>query len=172
MFVTSFPPIVGNEPRILILGSMPGGESLRKGQYYAHPRNLFWPMMRVLCQAGPELPYERRLERLQACGVALWDVLQHCEREGSLDSSIRVESEVPNPLGEFLSEHASLRLTAFNGQKSAQTFARRVTPRLSDEVRRRVTFIALPSTSPANAYRTWEQKLSAWETALRPYLKS
>ena len=170
MFVSSFPPIVGNNPQLLILGSMPGGESLRKGQYYAHPRNLFWRVMGVLCGAGPELPYPARIEKVKAAGVALWDVLKHCEREGSLDSSIRPETEIPNELAVFLRTHSSIHLTAFNGQKAASTFERRVAPTLVDEVRDRVRFVTLPSTSPANAYRTWEQKLAVWQRELGLYL--
>jgi hypoxanthine-DNA glycosylase len=171
MLVSSFPPIVGNYPSILLLGSMPGGESLRRNQYYAHPRNLFWPIMGRLCGAVPDLPYSERTQRLKEAGVALWDVLKHCEREGSLDSSIRVETEIPNELAEFLENQPTVRLVGFNGQKAASTFERRISPALTAETKARVQFVTLPSTSPANASKTWEQKLAIWREALAPYLQ-
>lgn len=171
MFVTSFPPIVGSQPAILILGSMPGGESLRRGQYYAHPRNFFWPIMGRLCGAGPDLPYRERTQRLAAARIALWDVLKRCEREGSLDSSIRVDTEIPNDLAEFIADWPTIRMVGFNGQKAASTFMRRVAPALPADVAARLEFITLLSTSPANASKSWEQKLAIWSEALRPYLQ-
>jgi hypoxanthine-DNA glycosylase len=171
MFVTSFPPIIGENPRVLLLGSMPGGESLRQGRYYAHPHNLFWPFMGELIGAGPGLPYDQRVERVKAAGIALWDVLKHCEREGSLDSSIRVETEIPNELAEFLEEHSNIRLVGFNGKKAAGTFERRVFPEISDVVQARVRFVTLPSTSPANAGKTRPQKLAEWRATLEPFLQ-
>jgi hypoxanthine-DNA glycosylase len=156
---------------MLLLGSMPGGESLRQGRYYAHPHNLFWPFMGELIGAGLDLPYPERVERVKAAGIALWDVLKHCEREGSLDSSIRAETEIPNELVEFLETHPSVQLVGFNGKKSAGTFERRVLPQLSASVRERVHFVTLPSTSPANAGKTRAQKLAEWTAALGPFLQ-
>ena len=86
MILTSFPPIVNDAAHTLILGSMPGELSLQMSQYYAHPRNLFWPIMGELGGFDPTLPYPERIAHIQRVGFALWDVLQHCEREGSLDS--------------------------------------------------------------------------------------
>ena len=97
------PPIENPDACALILGSMPGGASLRAGRYYAHPQNLFWRFMGELVDAGPELTYEVRMERLRAAGIALWDVIATCEREGSLDSAIR--SAVANDFGRFFATH-------------------------------------------------------------------
>ena len=94
--VCSFPPAFRTDARVLILGSMPGEASLAAGRYYAHPRNAFWPIMGALFGAGAELPYDQRLARLNAAGVALWDVIARCRRPGSLDSAI--EDSVPNDL--------------------------------------------------------------------------
>jgi hypoxanthine-DNA glycosylase len=92
---------VGSHARALILGSMPGAASLRAAQYYAHPRNQFWPIMGELVGADPALPYEQRLDRLTSAGIALWDVFARCEREGSLDAHIRDDTAVANDFAEF-----------------------------------------------------------------------
>ena len=89
--VQSFPPIVSERSKLIILGSMPGELSLKAGQYYAHPLNRFWDIMGELFDAGPSLPYAERVARLQSVGVALWDSLQACTRPGSLDASITEE---------------------------------------------------------------------------------
>jgi len=159
---TGFPPILPETPRILILGSMPGEESLRQKQYYAHPRNAFWPIMGVLFGAGSDLDYTQRTERLRAAGVALWDVLKHCEREGSLDTRIRAASEVPNAIAPLLARHATIRRVVFNGGKAAAAFRKHVIPELSAQVLQRLVLIQLPSTSPANARMTREEKCREW----------
>ena len=86
--IQSFPYSADKNSQILILGSMPGEESLRQQQYYAHPRNLFWDVMGELFGAGRELPYEERLAVLRENGISLWDVAHTCRRKGSLDSNM------------------------------------------------------------------------------------
>ncbi len=90
--VQSFPPIAAPGARLLILGSMPGAASLAAGQYYAHPRNAFWPILAALCHFPADAPYAARVAALQAAGVAVWDVLQSCVRPGSLDTAIERSS--------------------------------------------------------------------------------
>lgn len=108
---------------MLVLGSMPGAISLRQGRYYAHPRNAFWPIAAEILGFDPALDYALRLERLTQAGVALWDVLQGCEREGSLDADIR--NAVPNDFAGFLRAHPRLRRVCLNGGKAASLFRRR-----------------------------------------------
>src|SRR5690242_6350763 len=118
LLLTSLPPVSTTAARVLILGSMPGERSLAEQQYYAHPHNLFWPFMGELFGAGPALPYAQRIAALNARQVAVWDVLRHCERAGSLDSSIRAETEVANDFDRFFAEHPQLRVMFFNGRKA------------------------------------------------------
>ena len=158
----SFPPICDSRARVLILGSMPGVASLDAGQYYAHPRNTFWPIMGELFGADPGLPYDERCKALLATGVAVWDVLRQCVRKGSLDANIARGSEVANDLAELFASRLRIGHVMFNGQKAEQAFRRHVLRTLSPEVVDRLTLTRLPSTSPAHAGRTYEEKLAAW----------
>lgn len=164
----SFPFVARNDARVLILGSMPGEASLRAGQYYAHPRNLFWRFMGAIFAAGPDCDYAQRLQRLQAHGVALWDVLAACERPGSLDGRIARASEVANDFGRFFAAHEQLETVLLNGGKAAEAFARHVTARHAQRVAA-LRVIALPSTSPANASQPAAAKLDRWQAALADY---
>lgn len=154
-----FPPVANGAARLLILGSMPGQASLLAGQYYAHPRNAFWRIMGDLLGAGPELPYPQRLARLQAAGVALWDVIAACERGGSLDADIVGRSVRANDFSAFLAVHRSIERIFFNGAAAEASFRRHVLPALAD---RSLALHRLPSTSPAHAARSYADKLAAW----------
>jgi double-stranded uracil-DNA glycosylase len=160
MIVRSFAPIAALDAEILILGSMPGVASLEAGQYYAHPRNAFWPIMGALFVAGPDLPYAERVAALTARRVAVWDVLQSCEREGSLDTAIR--AELPNDFAAFFAAHPGIRRIGLNGGKAAASFGKHAAQCLPAGVETHV----LPSTSPAHAARSIEQKCALWRAAL------
>jgi TDG/mug DNA glycosylase family protein len=163
MHVRSFDPVVGSRPRVLILGSMPGVKSLEAGEYYAHPQNAFWRIMEALGVTPADEPYPERLAALKRSGIALWDVLEACERPGSLDTAIVKQSEVPNGITEVLAVHPSIRAVFFNGSKAEQAFRRHVLPALAPTVAR-LQFVRLPSTSPARAI-PFEAKLMAWRHA-------
>ena len=123
--VRSFAPVASADARVLILGSMPGVASLNAGQYYAHPQNRFWPIMGRLLGFDPaNTSYAQRTAYLTAAGVALWDVLQSCERSGSLDSAIRRETQRVNDFSAFFAAHPKMRAVYFNGAHAAQVFAR------------------------------------------------
>ena len=162
-----FPPVVGTDPRVLVLGSLPGRASLEAGEYYAQPRNAFWSIMESLCGAHRDDAYDQRLNALTNAGVALWDVLLEADRPGSLDASIVVATQRVNAVAEFIAHHASLELIAFNGKKSAEVYRRSIAAEVS---RTGLQSVVLPSTSPAFASLRWQQKLEIWRRALEPHL--
>jgi double-stranded uracil-DNA glycosylase len=164
-----FPPVVGASPRVLVLGSLPGRASLAAQQYYAQPQNAFWPIMGALCGALPELDYAARLKTLTDAGIALWDVLHEATRPGSLDSRIVAASQRINDVAGLLMRYESIGLVAFNGKKAAEIFERRIAAILS---RRDLATATLPSTSPAYASLTREDKLDRWRRTLAPHLRA
>jgi len=156
-----FRPVSSDRAVVLILGSLPGRKSLEVGEYYAHPQNAFWMLMGELFGANPELPYARRKRILTRNRIALWDVLAAAQRRGSLDSSIVASSMVPNNFRKFLRSHCSVRLICFNGRKAADLYRRKVVPELAGEFRD-MRYKTLPSTSPAHAAMSFDQKLKRW----------
>lgn len=161
--IYSFPPVATPVAHTLILGSMPGEASLRAGQYYAHPRNLFWPILGELLGAYPSLPYADRLRCLETAGIALWDVLQCCEREGSLDTRIETSSIVPHDFAGFLAAHPHITRVFFNGAMAETSFRRHV---LKSLAACELKYQRLPSTSPANAAFSFARRLEAWRNIL------
>lgn len=162
----SFPPVLPENPRILILGSMPGAKSLEAGEYYAHPQNLFWKIMGEILRFSPSAPYGKRVAALERNSVALWDALELCERHGSLDSNINPASEKPNNITALLEQNPSVRAVFFNGRKPEQVFKNLIAPEVDGKLKRRLHFETLPSTSPANAGMTRKRKVALWEKAL------
>jgi hypoxanthine-DNA glycosylase len=163
--VSSFAAATSPDATVLILGSMPGVRSLQARQYYAHPRNSFWPIMGALFGFDPAIPYARRLDALRRSRIALWDVLASCVRPGSLDSAIESGSRVPNDFDAYFEDHRSVQLVCFNGAEAETSFRRQVEPRLQRTLPR---CVRLPSSSPAHAALNFEQKLAAWEALIRP----
>jgi hypoxanthine-DNA glycosylase len=149
------------DARILILGSMPGQASLRKNQYYAHPRNSFWTIMERLFDAGPEHSYEQRLALLQEQRIALWDVVYRCARQGSLDTAIEQHTVVANDFHRLFAACPKIHSVYFNGQKAATLFRQQVLPGLPAALAG-LHYQTLPSTSPAHASLNTEQKLQQW----------
>lgn len=158
--VHSFEPIVGRDPRILILGSMPGVASLQAVEYYAHPRNLFWKIIGELFEFDIDCSYPSRIQKISELPLVLWDTLRACHRSGSLDSSILKQQIEANDIAGLLQQHSSLRVIAFNGAASEKYFNQLVKQNLSAS--RELTLLKMPSTSPANAGMNFEQKLQSW----------
>jgi TDG/mug DNA glycosylase family protein len=163
------PPLTAPHTRVLVLGSFPSVKSLQQQQYYAHPQNHFWRIVQALWPQAPwpEGPdYERRCACLLALGVGLWDVYATCEREGSLDSAI-LHAQL-NDFPSLLQHSPHLRAIAHNGGESfrhAPAVEKSLAPAVGAG---RITLHRLPSTSPANAAWSFEQKLSAWRVVLTP----
>ncbi len=163
--IHSFPPIARADARVLILGSMPGKRSLERNEYYAHPRNAFWPIAADILGFDVEQDYEARKRALVQSRAALWDVLRTCTRATSLDADIVESSVVANDFAGFLATHRRIGLICFNGAKAEQYFVRRVVPAL-ENLSHRIETVRLPSTSPAHAALSFTQKLEIWRKAL------
>lgn len=158
--MSGLPPVVGPAPRVLILGSFPSVASLQAGEYYGNPRNSFWQVMEGVFGVPAALPYHERLEGLKAAGVALWDVLAGCTRKGSSDASIR--DARANDIPGLLRDHQTVRTVALNGRAAGQ-WLRRVHPAVWEM--EGVVVLAFPSTSPANARLSVEEKVALWRSA-------
>ncbi len=159
----SFKPIVDHRARLIVLGSMPGVKSLAAGQYYAHPQNAFWRIMAALLGFQPSDEYAAKVAALQSAGVALWDVLHACQREGSLDASIEAGSQIANDFNGLFQAFPQIDTVCFNGAKAEAFFKREILPYLAPSARR---YIRLPSTSPAHAAMPFSRKLEVWRSAL------
>ncbi|MDG2079452.1 MAG: DNA-deoxyinosine glycosylase [Pseudomonadales bacterium] len=159
--ISGFAPTSVVGARVLILGSMPGIASLERRQYYGHPRNVFWRIMAELFDFDVNISYKNRLEKMDAEGIALWDVLKTCQRPSSLDADIVASSVMPNDFSEFLVQRSSMRKIYFNGAKAEALFTRHVSRNFVSQLAD-VQLHRLPSTSPAYASMGYAQKLSCW----------
>ena len=160
--IRGLPPLIHHTvSRVLILGSMPSVESLAQQAYYAHPRNQFWQIMYLLFGIDKALSYRERCERLVANGIAVWDVLAECLRQGSLDSAIIPSSVVPNDIAQLLRRNPQINLIFFNGRKAEQMFKRHVAHKVAT-LDSDIAYRCLPSTSPANAGLSLQEKLKHW----------
>lgn len=162
--INSFDFIAEPNAKVLILGSMPGVASLQEKQYYAHPRNHFWPIMQSLFANESDYSnlYEKRLQVLKDKRIALWDVLAECERKGSLDNDIDTKTIKLNDFASLFLYAPEIEAIFFNGKTAEKLFRQHIIKknRLSLPNFR---LIGLPSTSPAYAKMGFEEKLSHWE---------
>ena len=155
----SFKPSIDKQSKILILGSMPGVKSLEEQQYYAHRKNRFWRLMCIFCNVENlhDLNYQEKLQILLKSKIALWDVIQSCNRDGSLDSNI--QNELPNDIPELLKQFPNIKIICLNGNKAYTAFKKYFI-----EILKNYKCYKMPSTSPANAryklddlYQQWQQ---------------
>jgi hypoxanthine-DNA glycosylase len=160
----SFLPIVDGGSRVLVLGTLPGEESLRRGEYYAHPRDLFWPIVFALFgDRAPAADYSERVAFIRAQRIAVWDVCEAAQRTASADGTIA--EEVPNAIHELLEAYHGIRAVAFNGTGARRLYDRHFARRPE------LLYLALPSTSPAHARLGFAEKLARW-MALRDALQT
>jgi len=160
--IVGFSPVAFDDAKILILGSMPGVKSLNVKQYYAHAQNSFWDIMGTLFAISRDDTYEKRLTVLCENKIALWDVMKACRRQGSLDADIEANSIVANDFIAFLHKHTNITHVYFNGAKAEQAYAKHVLNTLSERFAN-IQYLRLPSTSPAHAAMSREQKLEQWK---------
>ena len=156
-------PLLCPNARVLILGSLPGDESLRQQRYYAHPQNQFWRIIAAAHDVAAFDSYDAQIAFLKTKYIAVWDVLAAAERTGSLDTAIK--KPVPNEFGPLLQRHSTLQAITFNGQKAAALFKRHIAPQLTAALNG-LNATVLPSTSPAAAMLSFDQKVSQWRVFL------
>jgi hypoxanthine-DNA glycosylase len=161
---TGFSPIIGDYPRVLILGSMPSQKSLEKQEYYGHPQNAFWKIMAQLFDFSVDLNYTKRAKLVSSQGVAIWDVIHSCVRPGSLDSSIQKNTVVENKIPEFLELHSGIRNILCNGGTAYQLFQKHFKSWLSENSK--VIIHKMPSTSPAHASLSFDKKFKIWKEVI------
>ena len=168
--IDGFAPIVSGNASVLILGSMPSEASLLRQQYYGHPRNAFWPIMSALFGSDPELCYQRLKEMLMENGIAVWDVLESCNRPGSSDSNIELGTIITNDFAGFFAEHGGINRIFFNGRMAEKLYQKRILPVLNHRFSY-LEYYCLPSTSPAYASLKFEQKIEAWKVIKQHVVK-
>jgi hypoxanthine-DNA glycosylase len=171
--ISGFTAIAEENATLLILGSMPSKTSLKKQQYYGHERNAFWPiMLSILTNQSPhQIPsYNQRKQLLINNYIAVWDVLQSCFRQGSLDTAIKMDSIKTNDFYQFFSTHIAIKKVFFNGAKAETIFRKYVLPTMSEQFSY-LHYCRLPSTSPAHAAMTLHQKTAIWEKQIKDYNK-
>lgn len=161
----SFAPIVFADTSTLILGSMPGVPSLNAQQYYANPRNAFWTIMARLASVPLPQSYAERLAVLKTLRIGVWDVIEQCERPGSLDSAIERSSVVVNDIPSLLNDYPDIRLVAFNG-RTAETLFKRHWAGQEHRSLKRCSMRTLPSSSPAHAALSLVEKFQQWQQTL------
>lgn len=154
MKIFSFPSISTPDAKVLILGTMPGERSLKLNQYYGHGGNTFWKLIFTIFNISMSSDYDERRKILLQNNIALWDVLKACEREGSADNAILQEES--NDFKTFFDNHPNIKLIAFNGQNAEAYFYKYC------QFRPDVEYLTLPSTSPANTWKSFDEKLLEW----------
>lgn len=158
--IECFPPIIDDASQILIIGTMPSVKSLAATEYYAHPRNAFWKIIAKLYNNDADFSnFTEKKTCILNKHLALWDNLQFCERDGSLDSNIK--DMIPNDFETLLKNHPHIHRLIFNGQKSFLIFKK-----FHPEILEKYQYFVLPSTSPANASLSFDKKLAIWKNAL------
>ena len=154
----SFDPILPANPKIFILGTMPGRESLRKQQYYANNRNSFWKIIYELTETVFSENYAERMDVLKRNHIAVWDICQFGERKTSVASDIN--NEEPNPINEVIEMFPSVKQILFNGKKAEKLYRN-----YFSEIEN-IQYKTVLSTSPANARFSFREKLNNWKTAM------
>ena len=155
-----FQPVFNRDSRVLILGTFPSVKSRQQQFYYGHPQNRFWRVTSALLKKEVPVTIEEKKKMLLDGHIAIWDVIDTCDIEGSSDSSIR--NVKANDIGGLLAQ-TSIRAVFANGDKACQLYRKYCMEQAGREI------IRLPSTSPANAAWTLEKLIQAW-SVIREYM--
>lgn len=175
MSIHSFGALCNGQTHTLVLGSMPGVVSLNAFEYYAHKRNAFWPVMLALVNKSlpdyaihHQLDYQQKIKTLNNAGFGLWDVLAECERPGSLDSAIKSNSVVMNDFAALFTQYPDIKTIAFNGKTAENLFLQHAMPalRVAEFDVDAIDWVSLPSSSPAMASLSLQQKYEQWSALL------
>lgn len=158
--ISSFPPNISPDSKILILGSIPGVKSLEKQEYYGHPQNKFWKILFELFEEDFSTDYSVKLKFLKKNKIAVWDVIDSCERSGSLDTQIKKENH--HDIFQLLKDYPAVKAIFCNGQKSFKILHKMQPKDLN------IPIFGLPSTSPAHTMN-FDLKLKEWQL-LKDYL--
>ena len=150
--ISSFPPIISNDAKILILGSVPGVKSLEMQEYYAHPQNKFWKIIFELFNENFSEDYLEKIKILKKNKIAVWDVIDSCERVGSLDTTIK--NEESNDILQLLKKYQNIKTIFCNGGKSYKNLQKIVGKNFE------IPIYLLPSTSPLHTI-SFEKKLES-----------
>ena len=169
-FLVGFEPIISINAKILILGSMPSTTSINLQQYYGHPRNAFWPIMSALLNDHRDQSYSSRKSWLMNNYIAVWDVLQQCQRSGSLDANINATTAKTNDFTSLYKKYPTIKQIFFNGKLAEKLYTQHVLPTLGNQ-HSYLEYHYLPSTSPAYATLKLEQKLEAWKAINQSMVK-
>jgi hypoxanthine-DNA glycosylase len=169
--ISGFPAIADKNAKLLVLGSMPSETSLQKQQYYGHQHNAFWPIMLSLFIEQPNhetLDYSQRKQLLIKNNIAVWDVLQSCHRQGSLDTAIKMDSIITNNFYHFFDSHSAISKVFFNGAKAEVMYKKHILPIINKKFST-LEYCRLPSTSPAHAAMTLKEKTAIWQKEIKDY---
>lgn len=154
-----FPPLIDEQTRILILGTMPGDESIQVEEYYANPKNQFWKLVYHIFNFGVSCSkYEDKTKLLLKNKIGLWDVLYKASRTGSMDAHIRYKE--CNDFKKLFDTYPNVQILVFNGKKSFEYF------KSNFDLDQKREYFVLPSTSSANTTKTFEMKLREWKEVL------
>ena len=151
-----FKPIIFKDTEFLILGSFPSIKSFENNFYYAHPSNQFWKILEGIT-TYPVNNRDQKIWLLKECKIGLWDMIESCSRDNSLDSSL--EDENVNNIAEFLEENPNIRKVLFTGKKAQALFETHFS---YIEIERDY----LPSPSAAYAKMSIEDKIKIYKERL------
>lgn len=156
MMKKGFPIIANHNTKVLVMGTFPGEIALSKNEYYGNPRNGFWKTMSSICNTDiANSNYQTKLKVLLDNKIGLWDIIDSCNRDGSLDTSIKDKSH--NDFSLIRQSGPNIEYIFFNGHNAAS--------KKKDLEKFGYKTLVLPSLSPTNARIALSDKTIIWKDA-------